>query len=558
MPRHALTVLLLLSATLCSCDRYSARRAVAEAEQCIEKQPDSAYAILMRTAETDLDDEGLAHYRLLFSQAKYKMERHTSTDGLTRAIGYYRRHPQPALLQRALYYRGAIGEDNGVAAATVLRDYKEAESHIHAAGDTLMAIRIYEGISGIHLDSWDTDEALSYMRKEMQLIRLSHNRDFLIPCLNNMLIAFRQDEQWDSVSTCMQEILRLSRHADHAAKSTIYTNIANFYADDQRQYATAIRYYKAALRHKEQENTRAALAESYLHMGKTTEMEHILAGLSHTRDTSILILVANLRCLYYARVGDYRNAYRQHLLSDSLTEQLQFLEHNEIIRETERRYDALAIKETKDGEVTDLIITILTVIVIFLTMTILLLYKIRRKKAFIRSLTLQLQELDRRAATLRDDNEKNIREKFREFDAITREKQMIIDHLTRQADRKSEENLSIRKSIQDLSEGTRTMYYVLQDETGMPSGKTERMLFIDCFRILDKEFVERIEALHDPTLTTTERLFCILVRMDKEKDKIMTILSLSPDSYRQIKSRTLKKLRTAGFSPRFCDKMSAL
>ena len=50
-------------------------------------------------------------------------------------------------------------------------------------------------------------------------------------------------------------------------------------------------------------------------------------------------------------------------------------------------------------------------------------------------------------------------------------------------------------------------------------------------------------------------MLCILWRIGKDKESVMKILGLSKDGYRQLKFRTLKKLKQETSLKRFCDNL---
>lgn len=85
--------------------------------------------------------------------------------------------------------------------------------------------------------------------------------------------------------------------------------------------------------------------------------------------------------------------------------------------------------------------------------------------------------------------------------------------------------------------------------------KSNRIDFINGFKYLDSTFWNVIEKMENPSLTKQECLLTILWRIEKTPDDVRLLMGLSKDAYKQLKSRTLKKLRMVSSLERFCNKI---
>lgn len=131
--------------------------------------------------------------------------------------------------------------------------------------------------------------------------------------------------------------------------------------------------------------------------------------------------------------------------------------------------------------------------------------------------------------------------------------QHTINDLNKKISKSSSEISANLKKYTDVSEGVKWLFYVLNEESDLEFNKAQIQQLIECYQLLDQKFVLSLEQA---SLTPKEKLFCILHRLNKEQQQIILMLDMSKDSYRQLKSRTLKKLRNGGVLSQFCDKIS--
>lgn len=68
-------------------------------------------------------------------------------------------------------------------------------------------------------------------------------------------------------------------------------------------------------------------------------------------------------------------------------------------------------------------------------------------------------------------------------------------------------------------------------------------------------FFANVEAMNGSAVTVSEKVLCILYRIGKSRNEICGMLNLSNEAYRQLKYRTMKKLKTEPSLALFCDKI---
>ena len=100
-----------------------------------------------------------------------------------------------------------------------------------------------------------------------------------------------------------------------------------------------------------------------------------------------------------------------------------------------------------------------------------------------------------------------------------------------------------QQEVNDISEGIKFLFYIMNGEEDLKLNKQQTEKLLKCYKQVDLDFVYQLEHLSANSLTPKEELFCILYRLGKNKYSIMSILGLSKDGYRQLKFRTLKKIK---------------
>lgn len=174
----------------------------------------------------------------------------------------------------------------------------------------------------------------------------------------------------------------------------------------------------------------------------------------------------------------------------------------------------------------------------------------------------EIKKLDGKIVDLRDEitnnkvfNEQYIEEITNKWEALIAQKQKTI--LKQKADltNASTKQKKYAKDIEDMSDGVLFLYYILNEEDSLNLNKQETEKLLKCLKNIDSEFMDKLEHVSPKALTPKEELFCMLWRLGKTKDSIMQILGLSKDAYRQIKFRTIKKLKEIPSLKHFCDKI---
>lgn len=184
--------------------------------------------------------------------------------------------------------------------------------------------------------------------------------------------------------------------------------------------------------------------------------------------------------------------------------------------------------------------------------------KNRQQQLVIFRLREDIDKINNNITQIVANNKKSLNEKVNSLNKLVATKQRMIKILNvkiEEITRMHEENC---RGIDQITNGIPFLYYILNNEKDLELNRLEISNFIACYKVIDKEFIENIENLVVGSFTPKEELFCILIRLGKTSEEIRQILDLSKDAYRQLKSRTLKRLRTSSRLNEFCDKIREL
>lgn len=545
-------------AILCSCQGGYMHRQLVQADSLMNDHTDSAYKILCKIDSSRISsDADMAYYGLLVTQVKYKKEKKVYTELISRSIDYYRQHSNPSLLQRSYFYRGAVNEDNKGPLKESILDYKQAEKLIEETNDTILNLRIYENLSAANYMNVLSSEALKYAKKELYLADKIKDKSWIISAMCNLSSAMYINKEKDSAmiySKRVESILPKDTIDPYIA--AIYNNIAFSYMEKPfKNVKLAEHYLIQSLKCRYSDASYLLLSELYFDSGRKKTAFQMIDTLLKKNNREISVAVYDDVSKFYGRIGDYRNAYSVRLKYEKGLDSVEDTIGANNLRELQMKYDNEVVKNKRKEDQSQFFIILLSGTLFSALLFIILTWLLRKKSRRIRGYENLLKTTNDKIERLKYDNSKSIEEKSHELNDLIKSKQNIIERLNMKLTKVSDETAFNTSIVQSLRHGLSTLFYIMRDEDVSQLGKKDREDFIACYKIIDSDFIEKLEHLDGNKLTVQEELFCILYRMDKDSVKIKKILRMSDDAFRKTKSRTLKKLYTDASMKHICDKM---
>lgn len=178
-----------------------------------------------------------------------------------------------------------------------------------------------------------------------------------------------------------------------------------------------------------------------------------------------------------------------------------------------------------------------------------------RKQLIINDLLSDIDRINNHIKKTLTNNKKTLEQKIASLNKLIAQKQNIIKELNVKVEEATKERKEKNQEIDDMANGIQHLFYILNNETDLDFNKQEIQNFIVCYKMIDGPFVEKIEKADNGNITLKEELFCILHRLNKSPEEIRLTLNLSKDAYRQLKYRTLKRIKTTAELKSFCDKI---
>lgn len=529
---------------------------IKEADSLVEVSPDSACRMLETISLEEISDTGAkARYLLAYNQVKYELDRKASVSDLDFCVDYYKKKGNRAMLLRAYYYRGVINEENGGSRSKSTSDFMAAEQLVDSTSDALMCCHIYNQLASVNIDSWNDEWALYYAKKDLEYARKLHDTEFLINALNEVVLTMRQVGQVDSVKSYIHECLAYLPNSTNAEKASIYNALALYENEVLENWRFAEYCHKQSWKYLQTENTLLALAELYFQHGRVKEGEQICKRLLHSSDKEIIIVTNDLLKDYYLSQKNYQRAFEALEISDSLVAEKKYYEHKAKIDELQQKYDYNALEVEKEKELSRIVVSSLFVALVLVTIVLLVLVKNHRRMNRIMALENQLSILKSSMDNLKRNEEKTISEKIDVYQQLIGRMENVTTELGKKYKQSSLDYKAKTKDYNQLISSLQIFFYVMQNEEGVLTEKNNRIDFINGFKYLDSTFWNVIEKMENPSLTKQECLLTILWRIEKTPDDVRLLMGLSKDAYKQLKSRTLKKLRMVSSLERFCNKI---
>lgn len=202
------------------------------------------------------------------------------------------------------------------------------------------------------------------------------------------------------------------------------------------------------------------------------------------------------------------------------------------------------------------LLLIVCIIVVALLDIIIYAYQMNQKKSLtIRRMKGDMNEIQAEIAITKDNFTQELAEVSRKLESLIKKDQTVINRQKEELASKNNRLKEHTKDIAAISDGLKSLYYILNDEEDLKLDKQQIENITKCYRLIDEDFVSLLEHLKGKPITPKEEMLSILWRIGKDKESVMKILGLSKDGYRQLKFRTLKKLKQETSFKRFCDNL---
>lgn len=485
---------------------------------------DSAYSELNAMKPEEIrTTEDSAHFYLLNTQAAYRMYKPIkSMEGLNFAIRFYSDgNSNREKLATAFFYKGNILYGNGDA-KNGIRYLKNAEFIAEKTNNHELRHKIYEAFVVINEAANEDRIAMKYSWKSLNESKIAKKKNWLAHAFNNLAVLYAKEGKKDSSEIYLKKSMALLKFIQKRDRLFIMNNIGVYFMKNDKERAKE--YFLQILKTSPIEEAYENLASIYAGEGNNKLADEMWTKALKSGNLQVKDDVLHAMFRNQTKNTDFiaaaATAERLINLKDSMA-----MKRDDInLKAMQAEFDNINSKQEYERKMT---IAVAVIIILSLCVSIALLYlryKQYKTKAamahdqmMIRSYESQIVELKRQGES---------REK--EIETINRRKEKLLE-----------------KHRDTLNRGYLLYSDIMKGKTTVLWKKRDFECVIEYFRLVDVEFVDRLDNLFDD-LSPKYKFFLILEHIGKTDAEIMTIMGVAEVSLRSIRSRVNKKSVTRG------------
>ena len=514
------------------------------ADNLLETNIDSAQRIVPSIQPSSLHSlADSAYYVLLKSIIIYKHYKKQPTSTLDFPVQFYEKEENYRLLQKAYYYRGAINVDNKGKAEISALDFKKAENLNEIVRDSSLIKKLYGSMTSLYFSSKNYHEHLIYEKKSLKLAQQLDDKELQAFYYSGMAICLKVLGKRGLAAPYVDSSLSFVNYmSQKESQSAIYCNSGNFFVDHDLNKASS--YYRKALSlNPNNELAMFGMLKVAVYKEDEKNIDYWESKISTTNDNELKEEIYQLLKNDAQKKGQFKKAYFYSKKIDSLNFKLKAAITTYKVESVQESYKHSVNDELMTKQAHHKLYTSLIGCTILLILTSFMIVMNKRGKNNINSLEINVSQLGNKNKTM----ETSIKEKN---DIITQLQQQIkVIEESNKVEKKAS-----KKSIEEIKQGLAILLRVFQNEKGALYDNKSRKLFILCYKIIDKDFISKLEN----EATLQEQLICVLIHNNFSKELIINVLSLSDEAFRKQKSRTLNKLKDKEELQDVCDILSMI
>lgn len=521
MKRLHVIIVILSCLVAASCSKSTGyNRKLAVADSLLNAGAvDSAYSELNAMKPEEIrTTEDSAFFYLLHTQAAYRMYKPIkSMEWLNFAIRYYSDGSgNREKLATAFFYKGNILYGNGET-ENGIKYLKNAEFIAEKTNNHELRHKIYEAFVVINEAADEDRIAMKYSWKSLNESKKAKRKNWLAHAFNNLAVLYAKEGKKDSSEIYLKKSMALLKFIPNRDRLFIMNNIGVYFMKNDKERAK--KYFLQILRVSPIEEAYENLASIYASEGNnkladSMWMKALEFGNPQVKDDVLQAMFKN-----QTKNADFIAAAATAERLISLKDSMAMKRDNVNLKAMQAEFDNINSKQEYERKMT---IAVAVIIILSLCASIALLYlryKQYKTKAamahdqmMIRSYASQIEELKRQGES-----------KQKEIETINRRKEKLLE-----------------KHRDTLNRGYSLFSDIMGGKTTVLWKKRDFECVIEYFRLVDVEFVDRLDNLFDD-LSPKYKFFLILEHTGKTDAEIMAIMGVAEVSLRSIRSRVNKK-----------------
>lgn len=491
-----------------------------------KSMPDSAYKELNVFNPHIMDKKCKAYYDLLMTQARYVLYMDADSNiNIDDAIKYYVSHNDKSKLARALHYKAGNLRDMGNI-MKALEMEKRAEMYIDGETDIFYAMKIYNMLSAINLNTKNLEQAKQYSYKALNLAeKMKHKEDIahmhyaLASIYNSIATEYDEDRYIDSAIYHIEKALLFIDHTKTSKHSILFQAAMEY--RNKNDWEKAEYYANEVMGIHKDVDIDMLLGDIYVHTGRMDEglaiFQKILPELEGVAKWQTMQLMEDVMM----KQGRYVEAAKMQeaitLFKDSMA-----IENKRQAEEALRVQTEFDWRMQKEAERSDRQKLVICIYVLLIALVFGMAYYVQRARKFRHTMMYEkkkTEEYEARLAELEHAGEKSEREMELLRKKIVRHKEKMAEMINR------------GKALYDK---------VAAKEKSAAWSRYDYVDFIEYYRTLNPGFVANVETEYRG-LTPYNIFFMILADMNMSDEDICHIGGITQGALRTMKSRINKR-----------------
>lgn len=513
----------------------------------VREQYDSAYVLLNNLNATSMTADDQAHYRILSTQLGYLTNHPLTSDSLLDlAISYYSKVGDNQKLADAYYYKSVSARlDQDYSQAIMFG--KEAE-HFALNSDNLhLQFKIVENLSFLNGLCDNNNLQLHYAKKALAIAHKVKNKNWLAYSYNKISFAFANLDLFDSAYYYVEKSIPYIEYVSNSDKAGYLANIGVLYKN--KDSGKAKEYLEKALSYGEVPGVYENLADIYYAEGKKEEAYSLWKKALSTngrydKDNIIYSILA-----YDLELGNIeeisKNVDDIIAIKDSIITVLR----NDTIKDLQLRFDHEVAMHESDKNLIGMQRLLMGLVLVMVLMALYIYNRRKKEETLQREHQMQLFAYTTEISQLKE-NKDDALVRIRELESNKDQYHQKISQLEEEAKNADiaiqSLNKDIKKLLNDeapkLKKGKMLYDHIMDGKTAVKWSSKEEKLFNNYYAAINYQTYNRLRKVkRSANLSAHNMFYLILKEMGKTDEEIRSIMALSQEGLRTIRSRTKPK-----------------
>lgn len=308
--RLFITIFSTMAVLLLACTRHSATdERLSSVEAMMHDHPDSALAILEKFPHDSLfTDEQRALHALLLTQARDKNYYYETTDSMISiALSYYGDSNDDYHKMLAFFYMGCIKFYCNDLSLSII-NYTEAEKIAQKINDWFYLGMIYQGMSYVYSNVYNSTEQLSYAELSYDAFKKYDDVSYTMYALKDLSMAYNNTMEYEKAVNIAKQVIDSAIKMQDSTLLIESLRIAAISSYAQKKSREALSFYSKlqevggnnSLHLRDIQN----MAESYAQIGDNHKSDSIM---QYCLDYNFIS--EEIPPIIYEMRGDYKSAY---------------------------------------------------------------------------------------------------------------------------------------------------------------------------------------------------------------------------------------------------------